>query len=145
MARPYSQKADLTSKFSEKRLRELTDDENDGSKVDERIDDAIRRADNEIDSHLRGRYAVPLDLSADEDLEFVRDISTDIAIYELYRRRGDFLLRSDKTQGRYKEAIGKLKQIKAGEITFAGDGSPNVPRTSRRNPRVYTTERLSQY
>ena len=141
----YSTRDDIKSKFPEDRLIELTDDENDGSQVDARIDEAIVRADAKIDSYLRGRYTVPLVLTDPNDLIMIRDISTELAIYELYKRRGDFLLRSDKIKDRYNDAIKDLKNIQAGVQTFAGDGTPNNPKVTRTGCRVYTAERLSQY
>ena len=141
---PYSTRADVESKLSRARLVELTDDENDESQVDARIDEAIVRADTKIDSYLRGRYEVPLILTVQGEQDMIRDISTELTIWELYKRRGDFLI-SESTKERYRDAMKDLENIQKGKISFTVDASPNVPKVRRTLSKTYTAEKLNQY
>ena len=137
----YSTKAAIISKISEATLVQLTDDEGTGSEVDSRVAAAISEADGMIDGYLRGRWATPL---AEPIPDPIPSISTDLAIFNLFERRGDFLI-SDKVIERKKRAEKKLEQIQAGTISFLGNGSPAIYATRSTLDRVFTSEKLDRY
>lgn len=140
----YSTKLQLYKRFPEESVKQLTDDEDDDSKVDERIEDAILNADEEIDSYLRGRYIVPLSLIPLPGM--ITNISIDLAIYQLYQRQGDQIISdSDSCQIRYDSAIKKLESIQNGTITFVGDGTPNLSCVRTTQNKIYTKEMLDSY
>ncbi len=91
------------------------------------IDEAIvtratADADATIDAYCQGRYTVPLSPVPPK----IRQVSVDIAIYNLYSRRDDTApeIRKD----RYKEAIRFLEKVAEGKIEL-GAATP-VPTTS---------------
>lgn len=137
----YSTKAAIIAKISEATLVQLTDDEGTGSEVDSRVAAAISEADGMIDGYLRGRWATPL---AEPIPDPIPSISTDLAIFNLFERRGDFLI-SDKVIERQKRAVKKLEQIQAGTISLLGNGSPANYAIRSTSSRVYTSETLDRY
>lgn len=137
----YTTKAAIIVKISEATLVQLTDDEGDGSEVDSRVAAAISEAEGMIDGYLRGRWATPL---AEPVPEPIPSIATDLAIFALFERRGDFLI-SDKVIERKKRAEKKLEQIQAGTISFIGNGSPAIYATRSTLDRVFTSERMDRY
>lgn len=137
----YTTKAAIIAKISEATLVQLTDDEGDGSEVDSRVAAAISEAEGMIDGYLRGRWATPL---AEPVPEPIPSIATDLAIFALFERRGDFLI-SDKVIERKKRAEKKLEQIQAGTISFIGNGSPAIYATRSTLDRVFTSERMDRY
>jgi phage gp36-like protein len=137
----YTTKAAIIAKISEATLVQLTDDEGDGSEVDSRVAAAISEAEGMIDGYLRGRWATPL---AEPVPEPIPSIATDLAIFALFERRGDFLI-SDKVIERKKRAEKKLEQIQAGTISFLGNGSPAIYATRSTLDRVFTSERMDRY
>ncbi len=137
----YSTKAAIIAKISEATLVQLTDDEGTGSEVDSRVAAAISEADGMIDGYLRGRWATPL---AEPIPDPIPSISTDLAIFNLFERRGDFLI-SDKVIERQKRAVKKLEQIQAGTISLLGNGSPANYAIRATSSRVYTSETLDRY
>lgn len=137
----YTTKSAIIAKISEATLVQLTDDEGDGSEVDSRVAAAISEAEGMIDGYLRGRWATPL---AEPVPEPIPSIATDLAIFALFERRGDFLI-SDKVIERKKRAEKKLEQIQAGTISFLGNGSPAIYATRSTLDRVFTSERMDRY
>lgn len=137
----YTTKNAIIAKISGATLVQLTDDEGDGSEVDSRVAAAIVEAEGVIDGYLRGRWATPL---AEPVPEPIPSIATDLAIFALFERRGDFLI-SDKVIERKKRAEKKLEQIQAGTISFLGNGSPAIYATRSTLDRVFTSERMDRY
>lgn len=138
----YTTRAKLIERISDATLIQLTDDEGDGTKIDERVEAAISDACGVIDSYLRGRFAIPLSDTAPEP---VPSICADIAIFNLYERRGDFLI-SDKIQERYKRSIKKLEDIQSGKITFLGDGTPAIYSVRQTQcGKTYTSDIMKAY
>lgn len=137
----YTTKTAIIAKISEATLVQLTDDEGTGVEVDSRVAAAIVEAEGMIDGYLRGRWATPL---AEPVPEPIPSIATDLAIFALFERRGDFLI-SDKVIERKKRAEKKLEQIQNGTISFLGNGSPAVYATRSTNCKTYTSEALDLY
>ena len=105
----YSAQADLEKSIPLSYLVELTDDLNTGSIVDVMITRAIEDADGEIDLYCRKKYTVPFTTIND----VIRKMSVDIAIYNLYSRRGS--PPADRL-ARYLAAVKKLQTIRDGDL-----------------------------
>jgi phage gp36-like protein len=79
------------------------------------VEEAIAKADGEIDAYLGVRYSLPLAGIPDQ----VRSLSVDMALYHLYSRRSVApLVRAQK----YAAAVAFLKQVAAGQALVAGAG-----------------------
>jgi phage gp36-like protein len=107
----YCTQTDIEVLVSEEVLLQLTDDADEGSVDETKVADAIEQADALIDGYLRGRYSVPLTTVP----TLVMGLSRDIAIYELFSKKGErgvpeeYRLRKDKAEQ-------KLVQIQKGVI-----------------------------
>lgn len=108
---PYSTLADIYPlQLDEGTLIQLTNDDSDAETIDESVvTRAITDADATIDAYCQGRYTIPLSPVSDK----IRQISVDIAIYNLYSRRGDTV--PDNRLSRYKDAIRFLERISDGK------------------------------
>ena len=96
----YSTLSDVLLQLGDEELKQLTDDYDTGSLASEVVDRAIADADAEVDGYLSGLYTTPLSPVP----AFVRKMSVDLAIYNLYSRRVDTLPdirreRADNTRG----------------------------------------------
>ena len=81
------------------------------------VEEAIAKADGEIDAYLGVRYSLPLAGIPDQ----VRSLSVDMALYHLYSRRSVApLVRRQK----YEAAVAFLKQVAAGQAVVGGAGDP---------------------
>jgi len=81
----YSTLADILAMVQEDTLRQMTDDDMNGVVDTAKVDAAILTADEIINGFLRGRYTVPLTTVP----PLVMGLSRDLAIYEVYSRRGE--------------------------------------------------------
>ncbi len=107
----YCTQADIIKLVQEATLAQMTDDTA-GVTVDAaKVTEAIAKADALIDGYLTGRYTVPLTTV----LVIIRSASIDIAVYELYSRRGERGVPENVTD-RYKNAIKTLTEIQRGNI-----------------------------
>lgn len=79
----YCLKADIEKAYPSADLTQLTDDEGDSSKVTERVNDAITKADAIIDSYLRAHHSVPLSSPPEE----IERASIDLSYFFLVKRR----------------------------------------------------------
>lgn len=82
---PYCTQADIQNLTQEQTLVQLTDDVRGGAIDPAKVASAILTADEIIEGFLRGRYTVPLTVVPG----MILSISRDLAIYELYSRRGE--------------------------------------------------------
>jgi phage gp36-like protein len=106
----YCTLEDMEKALPSQAVTQLTDDEGDGTRVQERVDEAIAKADGEIDTYLGGRYAVPLSSVP----EIVRSCSVDISVYHLYKRKVEEVppTRDDA----YRNALRVLREIRDGKM-----------------------------
>jgi len=140
----YSTKIDIFNQVESEVLIQLTDDENTGLVGEAVVTRAIADADATIDAYCQGRYNVPLSPVPEK----IRQVSVDIAIYNLYSRRMDTMpeVRSE----RHKEAIRFLEKVSDGKI-FIGADSPAPTNTSDRadittdNQRIFTRNKMSGF
>lgn len=110
---PYCNLIDIKRMVDEAVLISLTDDEDSGDVVSSVVDAAISDADAMIDTYLAGKYSVPISPTP----SIVRKLSVDIALYNLFSRRGRV---SEATEQRYKDAVSMLRDVSKGNAAIAG-------------------------
>lgn len=139
----YSIQSDILDQLDEDSLIQLTDDEDAGTVDTDKVTRAIADADSTIDSYCQDRYSIPLSPVPDK----IRQISVDIAIYNLFSRRGDTA--PDIRIERHKEAIKFLEQVNAGKIKL-GAATPAPVNTGNSvtiesNTRVFTRDNMGGF
>ena len=142
----YSTQDDILNQLDEDTLIQLTDDEGTGAVDTDVVTRAIADADATIDAYCQGRYLVPLDPVPGK----IRQISVDIAVYNLFsRRRGA----PDDRKDRNKEAIRFLERVAEGKIGLGVQPNPEAPgendyaggvRVSARD-KDFDTDTMSKY
>ena len=139
----YSAKSDILEQLDEAILIQLTDDDGIGAVDDDKVTRAIADADATIDAYCQGRYSIPLDPVPDK----MRQISVDLAVYNLYSRRGDAAPETRKD--RHKEAIRFLEKVSEGKISL-GSSTPSPETTGNsvdidQNDRIFTRDKMSGF
>lgn len=118
----YASLQDMITRFSERRLVEMTDrfdppsEEIDESVVDKALQDACDR----IDGYVRAVYALPLA----EAPAMLRGLAEDIAFFLLYEEP------TDEARKRYQEAFATLRDISTGKVKLPvaqGEETPSRP------------------
>jgi phage gp36-like protein len=138
----YSAKADILEQLDESVLIQLTDP--DGAAVDDDVvTRAIEDADATIDAYCQGRYTIPLSPVPDK----IRHLSVDIAIYNLFSRRGDAA--PEVRKDRQKEAIRFLEKVSTGTIRL-GAATPALANTRdtvniASNTRLFDRDKMSGF
>lgn len=133
----------MLEQLEEDILIELTDDSGTGSVDADKVTRAIADADATIDSYCQGRYTIPLSPVPD----MIRQVSVDIAIYNLYSRRQDSV--PDNRLERYKNAIRFLDKVSKGQISL-GATTP-APETTGASvdidgsDRIFTRDKMSGF
>lgn len=140
----YSTLSDLKDQLSEDELIQLTDDSGSGVIDTDKTDRAIADADSLIDGYAKTRYTVPLDPVP----PFIRSLSVDIAIYNLFSRKLDVI--PEQRIERHKTALKALEHISTGKITLgvdtpaeSADSGPQATKT--KEDRVFTKDTLKNY
>jgi phage gp36-like protein len=105
----YCTAQDLVARFTERELIQCSDRANSGTLDMAVINTAIADACDEIDSYLRGRYAVPLPSVPPA----VQRVACDIARYYLFSG-----VMIEIVQARYKAAQDWLKQVATGRAAL---------------------------
>lgn len=139
----YSQKTDITDQLDEAVLIQLTDDDGAGAVDDDKVTRAIADADSTIDAYCQDRYTIPLSPVPDK----IRQVSVDVAIYNLFSRRGDSI--PEVRKDRYSSAIKFMEQVNAGKIKL-GSATPSQANTRdsvsiESNTRVFTRDDMSGF
>jgi len=114
----YSDIEDIKNLVSERTLIALTDDSNSGVIDEAKILEAISSADAEIDGYCAVRYRVPFS----DVPSLIKKLSSDIAVYNLYSRRGDDIPASRRE--RYQNAVRILEAISLGAVLLSSETSP---------------------
>lgn len=140
----YSTIEDLKKYMPERTLIELTDDAQTGEVDEEIANDVIEQADSLIDTYMRGRY--PADMGSSEVPEFIQNLSTKIAAYNLFRRALSTTV-PDPVSVEYKNSIQMLKDIQSGKITpFESANEPTVLRTNKTSSsKIYNSTTWGNY
>jgi phage gp36-like protein len=112
---------DLKKQVAEPVLVELTDDEGLGTINTERVGRAIEDATDLINSYAAARYQTPLNPVPG----VIRKIAVDIALYNLFSRRGYDEESADKSVvDRYKAALTFLEQLAKGLVSIGVSQPP---------------------
>lgn len=141
---PYCTIEDLLKQLDEAALIELTDDAGSGEVGEEVAAAAIADADAEIDAHAGLAHAVPLDPVP----PLIRRLSVDLALHNLYARRGGVV--PESRERRHERALALLSRIAEGKIAL-GDADPdgNPPEKAgievAGEPQVMTPGKLARY
>lgn len=107
----YSTVTDLKNYLPKDILQILSDDNNADNIDVEKVNFAIREADNRIDGYLRGRYTLPL-----ASVPFlITEYSVRLTVYFLYIRGLSTTL-PDSLKENYKDVNSSLKEIQAGRL-----------------------------
>ena len=139
---PYATPDDMTTRYSERELIELTVRDNTAATVDLAVlDRALLDADAEIDARLQTRYTLPLPTVP----RLLVNIACDIARYRLYDDRA-----TDQVTRRYEDAVRLLDKIGKGDISLGLDAAtgPTAPSggPSFTEPvRTFSAGQLSDY
>lgn len=118
----YSIQTDIENRIGSARLLQLADRDGNGSVDAAVLAAAIEKADDLIDSYLRGRYDLPLQAPVPV---IVRELSVDLSIYFLQQARRETL--SNQDQQNYQLAIDFLEGISLGTNGIdLGNGAENL-------------------
>jgi phage gp36-like protein len=114
---------DLKGQINETTIANLTDDEGTGQIDLNKVNQAIGDAETEINAYTSKRYPTPFNPVPG----IVKKLAVDMAIYNLFSRKG-FPNEGDKViQDRYNSAVRMLKDIANGTIQLGGTGETPAP------------------
>lgn len=139
----YCTQDDILDQLDEAVLIQLTDDAGVGAADADKVIKAIEDADATIDAYCQGRYTIPLSPVPNK----IRQVSADIAIYNLFSRRGDAAPETRKD--RHKEAIRFLEKVSEGRIklgaaTPAPSNTPDTVNISSKT-RIFDRDKMSGF
>lgn len=107
----YTTSEYLASCFDPADLLDLTDDENSGSVNTDVVQWAIDKAEDEVTGYLTGVYTLPLSTIPAK----LKQVATDIAIYNLYYRRDKFHI-SESIEKTYDRALQYFAALRKGTL-----------------------------
>jgi len=127
---------DIKNALSERRLIELSNDQDSSSVNTTVVEAAIKKADGVIDAYCRKRYSIPL---ADPP-NVINALSVELSIYFLYSRKSEA---PDDIQKRYEKAIEMLEQIAEGKLKLGlPSANSKIQMIEEYTDRVFTMEVL---
>jgi phage gp36-like protein len=126
----YCTSADILLILDSDTLVQLTDDANTGSVDTDVVNRAIADVDEEIDAYLSVRYSLPL--SATPGL--VRRLSAQMAVYQLYARKGEV---PQAHKDRAAAAVQLLDRLAKGQVKL---DVPEPAEAVADGPQVSTSE-----
>lgn len=138
---PYITLDDIKKSLPEEVIIQLTDDAHTGAVDQTCVENAIAQADAVVDAYCSSLYEVPFTTVP----QLVKNISADIAIFNLYSRKAEQApaARIEK----YRSAIGKLEMISEGRVSLEPTGIPSEgPEANRSDEdRTFTPEALENF
>jgi len=139
----YCSQTDILNQVDSTALLQLTDDAGAGAIDADIVTRAIADADATIDSYCQDRYSIPLSPVPDK----IRQVSVDIAIYNLYSRRDDVV--PEVRKERNKESIRFLEKVAEGKISL-GANTPSPANTDNTvninsNDQIFTRDKMSGF
>lgn len=145
MAR-YCTQDDLLKQVREDVLLDLADDDRDGQVDDAVVTAAIESASDLVDGYCGPRYSVPFDPVPG----VVRRLSTDLAVYNLFARRGFDMQSADRAVvERYRDAIRFFEKVAEGKVAIGiGSNEPHTPPTKTSvasRPQVFSDDVLERF
>ncbi|MCK9372580.1 MAG: DUF1320 domain-containing protein [Sulfuricurvum sp.] len=111
----YCTLSDITSTITADDVQRLTDDEGIGAIITSRVDEAITKATGMVLAFTGGTVLDPVP-------EIIRQISVELSIYHLYKRRFAENMPESIDKG-YSRSIDLLKQIQSGKMSV---GAPEA-------------------
>lgn len=140
---PYSTDTDLYDRIDPALVIQLTDDAGDGA-VNQTKLDALRADCHElINTHLRGRYTVPLNPAP----EILTIIEADLLVYKVYSRRGDYEIPESVVKADQK-AMAMLKDINRGTIKLEDQpdvGEASIVTNKKKSDRIFSDDNLESF
>lgn len=139
---PYCSLTDLANAETSAQLIQLTDDEGSGAVNTDRITAAVTEADSTVDAYLRGKVAMPAETPA-----VIRQISVELAVWNLYRRRMGSNM-PESVLARKKDALRMLGDVASGVIRISqdqADGKLGASAVVKSPDRTFDDETLDQY
>lgn len=121
---PYSTYADLIKVHDEQYLIQLSDDDDDGVADADVIDQAIAKADAEINARVSNRYAVPMNPVP----ALATSLSATLAVSNLYSHRG--MDKPETVKDDAAAAIKLLDRIGEGKATWGEATEPEADTAS---------------
>jgi len=137
----YSASADIQKMLNATDLQALTDDDLSGAIDADVVTRAIADADEEIDLFLTKRYSLPLSSTP----EIVRKLSVDIAVYNLYCRRGEAPQTWRDRYGRAKEILTDIRDGKLALDGFSEAATVTISSTRDEDDKVFTDDNLDGF
>ncbi len=141
----YSTQSDLEKQLPKELLVQLADDDGDGVIDSGIVPEAIQKADDEINAYAATRYTVPFSPVP----PLVKTLSVDIAIWNLYARRGR---ENETVVKRYERAVALLRDITTGKASLGETPGPaeseaGLPEatTTVSDERIFTKDTLGNY
>lgn len=107
----YSTNSDLYERMDEQLVIQLTDDDQTGTVDQTVLDDKRDTCEEIVNSHLRGRYDVPMDPAP----KMLADIEADLLVDKLYSRRPN-IDKPESVKDDAKQAMTLLRSITKGDI-----------------------------
>lgn len=133
----------MPARISEQDLLQLTSENE--TVVQSVIDDAIEAADAEINSYCAVRYAVPF---SSVPLR-IKNLSADMAVYYLFKKRAATVGMPDPIRESYEDAIAYLKDVSKGIASLGIDPAPTAQSSSNvrfnSNERQFTKSTLNNF
>lgn len=127
----YLTQTDLNRAIGADLVLRLFDDDNDGTADASTLADVIADADAEVNGYI-GRVYSPATLAADPPAT-LRRLAVDVAVQLAYLRRPESLNDKGETpwEARYRRALAKLDEIRAGKFRLDVDADPARPANVR--------------
>lgn len=112
----YATTAELENRYeSAVAAAHITDNADAGTPDTTVLQEVLDDAEGQINSHLAGKYLVPVDVTLDAALDaFLRNITLDIAMWQLATVRQGF--RSDSLQAVYEARMVWLEKVAEGKL-----------------------------
>lgn len=138
----YSTVDEVKKMVDEGAMVYLTDDNRTGEIDETKITDAISDADSEINGYIQKRYPLPLPSVP----PVINKLSKDIALYNLFSRRGiDKEKNDDTVLQRYKNAVKFLENLSKGIVDLgvtATEVKPVVEINLNSNKKLFSRNSL---
>lgn len=110
----YLTPEELLAFLPQKSVAQLTNDDPQAKEVDmDKVEEALRAAEELADGYLRGRYGLPISPVP----TLLRDVVRTVARFKLYERRPEGKM-PETVMETYKAAVKTLEQIRNGRITL---------------------------
>lgn len=136
----YSTLQDLITRFSERRLIQLTDRFDPPAEViDETVTaEALKHADDLIDGYVRGVYSLPFAAVP----PMLNGLAADIAYFRLFQEP------TEEARKRYEDALRTLRDISSGKIKLPVEGGADAPSRPdvlriQSEPRIFSRSKMS--